>query len=179
LANPLIFAVGSLLTPRAAHALAHGGLQAARQLVFRVLLYFVSLMALFALGLSVAGHTILHLIYGPSFVASENVASLLGLTAIMWAISSPCGSGLIALGRPRWGFVASSLGSITTAISIIILAPTWTVYGATLGLFLGSATTAAVHCWAFIRVSGGLGVGNYGAPNVAMTVGPKLGPNQN
>src|SRR3954454_24330013 len=44
LANPLIFAVGNLLTPRAAHAFARGGSQAAQRLVLRVLLYFVALM---------------------------------------------------------------------------------------------------------------------------------------
>jgi O-antigen/teichoic acid export membrane protein len=156
LANPLIFAVGNLLTPRAAHALATGGRQAAQQLVFRVLLYFVALMAVFALGLSVAGHTIVQFIYGHSFVGSEKIAGLLGLAAIMWSISATCGSGLVALGRPRWGFVASCMGSIVTVLSITILAPSWTVYGATLGLLMGSATAAAVHVWAFIRVSGGL-----------------------
>ena len=48
------------------------------------------------------------------------------------------------------------MGSIVTLVSIALLAPRWTVYGATLGLLLGSATAAAVHAWAFIRVSGGL-----------------------
>lgn len=156
LANPLIFAIGNLLTPRAAHALAHGGLPAAQKLVLRVLLYFVALMAVFALGLSIAGHTIVQFIYGHSFDGSAKVAGLLGLTAIMWAISATCASGLIALGRPRWSFVASCVGSVVTTLSIVLLAPGWTVYGATLGILMGSGTAAAVHLWAFIRVSGGL-----------------------
>lgn len=156
LANPLIFAVGNLLTPRAAHALATGGRQATQQLVLRVLLYFVALMAVFSLGLSLAGSTIVRFIYGHSFVGSEKIAGLLGLAAIMWSISATCGSGLVALGRPRWGFVASCSGSIVTLLSITILAPSWTVYGATLGLLMGSTTAASIHAWAFIRVSGGL-----------------------
>jgi O-antigen/teichoic acid export membrane protein len=156
LANPLIFAVGNLLTPRAAHALARGGPQATQRLVFRVLLYFVALMSVFALGLSVGGTTIMHLVYGKSFVGSEKVAGLLGLVAITWSVSATCGSGLIALGCPRWGFVASCTGSIVTALSIVLLAPRWAVYGATLGILLGSTTAAAIQCWAFIRFSGGL-----------------------
>jgi O-antigen/teichoic acid export membrane protein len=156
LANPLIFTVGNLLIPRAAQTLARDGRQAAQRLVLKVLLYFVSLMALFALGLQIAGHTIVQLIYGESFAGSEKVAGLLGLTAITWAISCTCGSGLVAFGRPRWGFVASCIGSIVTALSILLLAPTWSVYGATLGVLLGNTTAAAVHVWAFIRASGGL-----------------------
>lgn len=155
LANPLVFAVGNLLTPRAAHTLAHEGLRATQLLVLRVLLYFVSLMAVFALGMSLFGHSLVQFIYGQSFVGLEKVGGLLGLTAVAWAISATCGSGLVALGRPRWGFVASCLGSMVTAVAIVVLAPTLTVYGATLGILFGSATAAAIHSWAFIRVSGG------------------------
>jgi O-antigen/teichoic acid export membrane protein len=125
-------------------------------LVLKVLLYFVSLMAVFALGLQIAGHTIVQLIYGESFAGSEKVAGLLGLTAITWAISGTCASGLVAFGRPRWGFVASCTGSIVTTLSILLLAPIWSVYGATLGVLLGNTTAAAIHVWAFIRASGGL-----------------------
>jgi O-antigen/teichoic acid export membrane protein len=154
LANPLIFAVGNLLTPRAAHALARGGPHAAQVLVLRVLLYFVALMSIFALGLSFGGHAIVQFVYGKSFVA-EKIAGLLGLAAIAWSITATCASGLIALGRPRWGFLATCIGSIVTAVAILILAPIWTVYGATLGIVLGSATAAAIHAWAFIHFSGG------------------------
>jgi O-antigen/teichoic acid export membrane protein len=158
LANPLIFAVGNLLTPRAAHTLAHNGLRAAQHLVLRVLLYFVAVMAVFAFAMTFVGHSIAQFIYGQSFTGLEKVAGLLGLTAIAWAISATCTSGLIALGRPRWGFVASCLGSIFTAIFILLFAPSLTVYGATLGILFGSAIAAAIHAWAFVRVSGGLNI---------------------
>jgi O-antigen/teichoic acid export membrane protein len=158
LANPLVFAVGNLLTPRAAHTFAHNGPRAAQHLVLRVLLYIVALMAVFALGMSLFGNSIVQFIYRQTFVGSEKVAGLLGLTAMTWAISATCASGLIAFGRPRWGFMASCTGSIVTAVSIIFLAPSLTVYGATLGILFGSSTAAAIHGWAFIRVSGGLRV---------------------
>src|SRR5215212_2723455 len=73
LANPLIFAVGNLLTPRAAHTLAHSGERAAQQLIVRVLLYFVTVMAVFALGMSLFGHLIVEFIYGHSFVGSNKI----------------------------------------------------------------------------------------------------------
>jgi O-antigen/teichoic acid export membrane protein len=159
LANPLIFAVGNLLTPRAAHTLAHDGRRAAQHLVLRVLLYFVTLMGLFAFAMSLVGHSLVQFIYKQPFDGLEKVAGLLGLTAITWAISATCTSGLVAFGRPRWGFVASCLGSIITAVLIVLLAPSLTVYGATLGILIGSVIAAAVHAWAFIRVSGGLSIG--------------------
>jgi O-antigen/teichoic acid export membrane protein len=156
MANPLIFAVGNLLTPRAAHTFAHKGQRAAQQLILRVLLYFVTLMAVFALGMSLFGHFVVEFIYGQNFVGSQKITGLLGLTAVSWAISATCGSGLIAFGRPRWAFVASCIGSIVTAVSIVLLAPSLKVYGATLGILFGNATAAAIHASAFIRVSGGL-----------------------
>jgi O-antigen/teichoic acid export membrane protein len=156
LANPLIFAVGNLLTPRAAHTLAHNGRQAARQMILRVLLYFVAAMALFALGMSLFGNLIVEFIYGQHFVGSNKITGLLGLTAVAWAVSATCGSGLIAFGRPRWAFVASCVGSIVTVIFIVLLAPSLKVYGATLGILFGNATAAAIHSGAFIGVSGGL-----------------------
>jgi O-antigen/teichoic acid export membrane protein len=156
LANPLIFTIGNLLIPRAAQARAKGGLQAAQHVVLKVLFCFVSMMAVFAIGLSITGHAIVQLIYGESFAGTEHLAGLLGLTAVMWAISGTCASGLVAVGRPRWGFVASCTGAMITALSITLLAPVWSVYGATLGNLVGNTTAAVIHTWAFISVSGGI-----------------------
>jgi len=156
LVNPIIFAIGNLLTPQAAKTLARSGREAAQRLVLRVLFYLLALMTLFALALGVAGHTFVQFIYGRSFISSESTAVVLGLIAITWAITTACASGLVAFGRPRWSFVASCAGSIVTAIAIAILAPIWSVFGATLGIFLGSIAAAAVHGWAFVQISGGL-----------------------
>ena len=151
LTNPLIFGVTNLLTPQAARALSRGGPQDVQRVVFRVLRYLVSCVAAFALALALGGHHIIQWIYGASFAGSEKVAAILGLTAVAWAISATFASGLAALGRPRWGFLASGLGTIVTAIGIVLLTPSWSVYGTALGLLMGSATAAAVHAWGFIH----------------------------
>jgi O-antigen/teichoic acid export membrane protein len=156
LANPLIFAVGNLLTPRAAQALVRGGPRCVRGVVLQVICYVAPLMAGFAFTLAVGGPPFIRWIYGNSFEGSENAAGIFGLIAIMWSVSAIAASALAALGRPRWGFVASCIGTLVTAAGIAILAPHWSVIGASLGLLLGSTTSAALHTWAFIRFSGGL-----------------------
>ena len=84
LANPLIFAVGNLLTPRAAHALAHDGMQAAQRMVLHVSVLFCRADGRVCFRDEYRSVTQLsNLMYGQSFAGSEKVAGLLGLRQFM------------------------------------------------------------------------------------------------
>lgn len=151
LANPVLFAVGNLLTPRAARSLVEGGPERVLQVVFGAQRYLLLLTAIFAAVLAWDGERLIHWVYGESFVGLESAAGLLGLTAATWAVTATCASGLNAFGQQRLGFLATCAGVIVSTCSILLLAPHSTIVGTSFGLLMGCATAASLYMWALLR----------------------------
>lgn len=150
---PLIFAVGNMLTPRAAQAYARQGVGAVMRLVRNASVAMGGLFAVFAGILALWGDRIVSLVYGGQYAGSALVPAVFGACTIFWAATAAAASGLAAVRRPRACFIGSVAGTCVSGIAIVTLVWRWEVLGAAVGLMVGSAASTAIHLAALIDVS--------------------------
>jgi O-antigen/teichoic acid export membrane protein len=154
LANPLIFAVGNLLTPRASHAFTAGGKGGVARVVWTAEALMGAVLLSFACLLFAWGDRLVALVYGSSYSGFGIIPGLLGLCAAAWGTSAVFASGLAAIKRPQWSFAASLTGTTISALAIAIAASRWHSLGAAAGLLSGSLVGASLHVVAFARCIG-------------------------
>ena len=150
-AHPLILAVASLLTPRAAQALKVGGVDSAVRLIRNAALGMVGVLAVFVAALALGGKYIVTLVYGADFVGHTEVLVFLGSALNFWAIATACACGLTALRFPRGSFLATLGGTCASVLAILLLVRHWPVLGAAVGLWVGGLVAAALHVVLFTR----------------------------
>jgi O-antigen/teichoic acid export membrane protein len=151
ISNPLIFAIGNLLMPKAAHAFADEGPSGVVRLVLRGTTAAAAALIPLGLVLIFAGESILELVYGPRYVGHGPTLAVLGLCPLVWAATSVLACGQAALKQTRANFVATISGIVVSAVVIAALASGWQVLGAAIGLLAGSATMCVIQAWQFAR----------------------------
>jgi O-antigen/teichoic acid export membrane protein len=151
IANPFIFAIGNLLMPKAAHAFGSGGVKAVVRLIVAAAAASAGLLLPFGVVLLFAGESILELMYGPKFAGSGATLAILGFAPLVWSTTSVLGCGQAALKQTKASFVATLSGLTVSAVAIAVLAPTWDVPGAAMGLLCGSVAMCIAQIWQFWR----------------------------
>jgi O-antigen/teichoic acid export membrane protein len=151
ISNPFIFAIGNLLMPKAAHAFASDGARGVVRLVVRATAAAACFLVPLGLVLFFAGESILELVFGPRYSGHGTTLAVLGLCPMVWAATSILGCGQAALKQTRASFVATISGILVSAVVIALLASTWQVLGAAIGLLAGSATMTVVQAWQFAQ----------------------------
>jgi len=149
MSNPLIFAIGNLLMPMAAHAFASEGATGLARLVVGVIVAAAVVFVPLGLVLIFLGAPILEWIYGPHYVGNELTLAVLGTCPMIWATTSALACGQAALKQTRASFLATLFGVGVCAVVIAALASTWQVLGGAIGLVAGSATMCVIQAWQF------------------------------
>jgi O-antigen/teichoic acid export membrane protein len=149
ISNPLIFAMGNLLMPKAAHALASTGVAGVVRLILRGIAAVTLLLLPLGLAMLLAGESILQLLYGTQYTGQGPTLAVLGLCPIVWAATSVLACGQAALRQTKASFVATVCGVLVCALVIAALATAWQVLGGAIGLLAGSLTMCALQAWQF------------------------------
>lgn len=150
LANPLMLAVANLLTPRTAQALKVEGIGAAARVVRNAALAMSGVLGCYCGLLAVWGDRVVALVYGTDFAGHRRMLIALGACTIAWSVSLAFAAGLSALRHARESFVATSIGTSVSALSIFLMVRGWSVGGAAAGLLAGSTVAAALHILFFV-----------------------------
>ena len=147
----LLAALNLLALPALSRQRAAGGESRARPAVLRLVLAYTGAAAAYGALLVVGGERLLALLYGRSLYAGYGWSvALVAAAGVVSAAAQALGVGLRAMGRPHavlWSKVAAAL--FLLAVGTLLLARHG-LYGALLGVLLGSACEAAVLA-AFVR----------------------------
>ena len=115
LCNPLMLAVGNLLTPRAAQALARDGHAAMRRLIVRAAAALAAALGLFCIVLLLCGDWIMWRLYeGQEYTGHTTLLVLLGLTFLLSAVGMAVNDGIRAMGRADLEFASTLLDTLLT-----------------------------------------------------------------
>lgn len=152
IANPFLIGMNNLMSPRAAHAMAHGGIPEVRKVIFRGIRLFLVVIGLFCLFMLFFGGTAVGLLYGPNYAGFGNVVRVLALSQLASALAFPINSGLLAMDKPDVGFKSYLL-----SLAVMILLGFWLVksfgpLGAAWGLLLGNAAATAFRWTALKKI---------------------------
>jgi len=147
----LLAALNLLALPALSRRRAAGGESRARPAVLRLVLAYTAAAAAYGALLVVGGERLLALLYGRGLYAGYGWSvALVAAAGVVSAAAQALGVGLRAMGRPHavlWSKVAAAL--FLLAVGTLLLARHG-LYGALLGVLLGSACEAAVLA-AFVR----------------------------
>jgi O-antigen/teichoic acid export membrane protein len=152
LTNPLVMAVGNLLTPTASRAAVEGP-QRVRRVIARAAWWLALAMSAFCLVIFLSGDAILGLLYGSEFRGYGHALAILALAALATALALPADVGLQVLRRPEVNLRANLLGFAVTVIVAGAAVGTWGVLGIAYGWLAGCLLASAWRLVGFARIS--------------------------
>ena len=152
LSNPFVLAVGQLLTPKVAQALAHGETDGLCRSVRRWSVLLVVTMTGFCTLVFLFGGMLLRLLYGGQYGGSEPVIWVLAVNTLVMAAGMPLSSGLWALQKPDADFRPTLLALVVTLATVLALLPAWDLMGVACGLLVGRIVGLAVRWAIFTRL---------------------------
>jgi O-antigen/teichoic acid export membrane protein len=150
IANPFLNGMSNLMSPRAAHAMARGGVSEVRKVIFWGIRIFLVVIGFFCLVMLFFGGPAIRLLYGPHYAGFGNVVRVLALSQLASSLAFPINAGLLAMEKPDVGFKSHLL-----SLAVMILLGFWLVksfgpLGAAWGLLLGNAAATAFR-WATLK----------------------------
>jgi len=137
----------NFLTPRAAHAYTHGGLNELRSVLVQTAALFSATLGLLSVGAFVCGEWIATRLYGPQFTGAGMIVGVLSLSVLANSFGVTAGNGLFAMERPRANFVADLAALCIVIVTTIVLVPTLGPLGAAISTLAGTASDALVRLW--------------------------------
>jgi len=153
-ANPFVIGIGNLLEPRAARAMADGGVHQLRTVVWKATRVLGGVMGLYCGLLFFCGGWLVALLYkGSQYDQQGPTVAILALAVLVNAWETGAVHGLRVLERPDLSFRASLLSlAITPTLAILLIQPFGTLGGAC-AVFAGDAAAATLRWVAFSRLS--------------------------
>ena len=153
-ANPLLFGVANVLTPKQAFAWRSGGSAGLLREAVRNALLLGGMISAFCLLLTIAGEQLLHILfYGGDYAGYGHLVAVLGFATLATAIGMPASNALAAMERPRAIVVVGGFGVIVTIAAMAALMLRWGVLGAAYGDLAGSVVGALGRWLAFLAVA--------------------------
>ncbi len=152
-ANPLVFGLGNILTPRSVLAWKNGGGTSLRRQAIRDAMLYGAILAPFCVVVFVAGESLMHLLY-PSgeFAGKGNIVGVLSLAVLATALGMPASNALASMERPRAIVVAGTIGMIVSVTLVGVLMAKWGLNGAAIGVLSGNLIGAAARWVAFLTL---------------------------
>lgn len=141
LANPLVFAMGNLLEPRAAAAVAGGGPAALRRVVQSTTWVTGGWMALLCTLFALGGRKFIELVYNSHFDSLQITVAILAGAALLLVPSISHQLGLRAAQHSGTNVVVGLVGLAATLLVAVAGARLWGVPGAALSLLAGNLIT--------------------------------------
>jgi O-antigen/teichoic acid export membrane protein len=152
LTNPLVMAVGNVLTPSASQAAAEGPAHV-RRLISRAAWWLALTMSAFCLAIFLSGDAILTLLYGDAFAGYGHPLAILALAALATAVALPADVGLQVLRRPDVNLRANVLGFAMTLVVAGAAVGSWGLLGISYGWLAGCMIASAWRMVGFARIS--------------------------
>lgn len=154
--NPVLFGLDGIFPGRSSAALANGGGKALRRQVIVDTALLGSALAAFCVFIALAGQPIMSILYpGPEYQGNGATLVALGLSALATAVGLPASNALVSAERPRLQALSTVLGTAAAVLFAVALMAKWSLFGATLGLFLGNAVGAMFRITALLLVISG------------------------
>ena len=146
-ANPVLFGLGNILTPKAVLAWKEGGAAGLRRQTVRDALLLGLVMASFCVVVLFAGGDVMRFLYhGKEYEGQAHIVSILAFAILVGAIGLPAGSALAAMERPRAIVGVGAVGSIVTVVLVWWLMRACGLAGAAYGSLAGNVV-ASVGLW--------------------------------
>lgn len=152
LGNSFVMGISHYLTPKTAHAYAHGGVPELCQVLRKIVLLFGVTVGSFCVLLFFAGDFIAILVYGETYANLGLLITIFGLVLLAGSFAMTAGNGLWAMDKPSANFRADVVSLITTLITAIILIPPYGVLGAAISTLIGTVADAVVRWWALRKI---------------------------
>jgi O-antigen/teichoic acid export membrane protein len=153
-ANPLIFGVGNILTPKLALAWKQGGSAGLRKEALRSSLLLAGLMAVFCAVVALAGEPMMRILFhGREYAGHGETVTVLALAMLATAVGMPASNALASMERPRAIVVVGGLGAAITVVLIALLMFEWGLLGAACGFLVGSVVGAFGRWVAFLSIA--------------------------
>ena len=153
LANPFLLGMGRFLSPMAAHIHADKGSEALYKTTGRWMVFFVLIMFMFCIFISVFGGSLVVLFYGEKYGGSAIIVRILALNLFFVALSMPVNSSLSAMERPDIKFKTDvAILPITLTIGLW-LSKSYGTIGVALGLLLGNSIACSFRCIAYRKLA--------------------------
>lgn len=152
-ANPLIYGLTNVITPRLALAFKEGGGCAVWQLAIKEALLLGVVVSAFCFVVALGGDHLMQLLYrGPEFSGYWHALVILSLAILALAVSMPAASALATIERPRAILATAAFASVVTLVLVAVLAVNWGVTGAAYGYLVGNAILAVGRWTALFRI---------------------------
>ncbi|MEQ1911191.1 MAG: lipopolysaccharide biosynthesis protein [Vicinamibacterales bacterium] len=141
-----VLGVTNVLLPQAATALAQDGLDGLRGVLRHTAWLVIGPLAPFCLLVFLTGDLAVVFVYGPAFVGTGLVLTLLTTAVLLNGLGSVAGNGLYAMQRPHSNLVADLCVLLVTVALSLWLLPPLGVTGAAIAT-LGGVTAGVVARW--------------------------------
>ena len=152
-ANPIVYGLGNILTPKSVLAWKNGGGAGLLEQAVRDLILLGALMAVFSVTVIVAGGALMHFLYrGSDFQGYSHLLVVLALGSSIMAIGMPASNGLVAMERARAVVTAQAAGAAATVVLVSTLMFEWGLFGAAFGVLGGSLVSSAGRWIAFLAL---------------------------
>jgi O-antigen/teichoic acid export membrane protein len=152
-ANPLIFGLGNILTPRSVLAWKEGGGEGLRRQAALDAMLLFAVMAVFCGAVMVAGEDVIRILYhGKEFEGQGYTVTVLALAMLATAVGMPASNALASMERPRAIVVVGALGAAVTVVLVWWLMIEWGLFGAACGFLAGNVVGAAGRWVAFLAL---------------------------
>lgn len=153
-ANPVVFGVGNVLTPKLAQAWQRGGGAGVRKEAQTNALLLGALVAVFCVVVAIAGDGAMRVLFpGEEYRGHGAVLTVLALALLATALGMPASNALASMERPRAIVVVGGLGAAATVILTAIFMSERGLVGAAYGYLAGCMIGAAGRWVAFLSVS--------------------------
>ncbi len=149
-ANPLIFALGNVLTAKLVLAWKSGGGSGLWRESIRNTITIGAVMAAFSLAVFVGGEEVMQFLYhGKEYEGHGQMLTVLALAVFATTAGMPASFGLATMGRPRAIVAVAVVAAVLSVILIWLLMMEWGLLGAAYGLLAGNLIGAVGRWVAF------------------------------
>lgn len=151
-ANPVMFGLNNILTPKAVLAWKEGGAAGLRRQIIRDTLLLGLVMALSCVVVSFAGEAVMRFLYhGKVYEGQSHIIATLAFATFVAAIGLPAVSALAAMERPRAIVGVGAVASILTVVLVWWLMREWGLAGAAYGSLAGNVVSSVGLWLAFVQ----------------------------
>ena len=152
-ANPVIFGIANVLTPKSVIAWNETGGEGLRRQCYRDTLFLGALMAVFCVGIAIFGTSMIRLLFhGSDFAGSTQMLVILALGITASTLGLPASVALATIERPRAIVVTGGFAAVLSVILVIAFMFLWGTIGAAYGFFIGNSLGALGRWAAFLKI---------------------------
>ena len=152
-ANPLIYGLNNILTPKSVLAWKDGGGAGLRRQAIRDVLLLGAAIGPFCVLVLLAGEDVMRfLFHGREYEGYGHTVTILAFATLASALGSPAANALASMERARATLCISAIGAVLTVLLVWCLMTEWGLLGAAYGLLSGNVVGSAGRWLAFLTV---------------------------